>query len=86
MTDVTSGGVDGQLVLQLADRARAEGLRLTGEGWLLQRLTKVVVESSLEGELDDHLGHGKHDVAGRDGGNSLNGRRAKTLLTEARSV
>ncbi len=37
--------VDEQLVEQLADRARSEGLRLTGEGGLLARLTKRVVES-----------------------------------------
>jgi transposase-like protein len=78
--------VDEQLVRQLAERARADGLKLTGEGGLLQRLTKLVVESSLEGELDDHLGYGKHDAAGRDGGNSRNGKRAKTLLTEAGPV
>lgn len=88
MTDVTNGSVDvdEQLVRQLTERARAEGLKLTGEGGLLQRLTKVVVESSLEGELDDHLGYGKHDAAGRNGGNSRNGKRAKTLLTEAGPV
>jgi transposase-like protein len=74
------------LVRRLTERARADGLRLTGEGGLLQRLTKLVVESSLEGELDDHLGYGKHDAAGRDGGNSRNGKRAKTLLTEAGPV
>src|SRR6266513_479030 len=78
--------VDEQLVRQLTERARAEGLRLTGEGGLLQKLTKIVVESSLEGELDDHLGYGKHDPAGRDGGNSRNGKRVKTLLTEAGPV
>ena len=32
--------VDEQLLRQLAERARAEGLRLTGEGGLLARLTK----------------------------------------------
>ena len=57
--------VDEQLLRQLSDRARAEGLRLTGEGGLLGRLTKLVVESSLEGEMDDHLGYGKHDPVGR---------------------
>jgi hypothetical protein len=46
----------------------------------------VVVESALEGELDDHLGYGKHDPAGRDGGNSRNGRRGKSALTEAGPV
>ena len=78
--------MDEQLLRQLSDRARAEGLRLTGEGGLLGRLTKLVVESSLEGEMDDHLGYGKHDPVGRDGGNSRNGRRPKTLLTEAGPV
>ncbi len=51
-----------ELVRQLAKRARAEGLRLTGEGGLLSQLTKVVVESALDGELDDHLGYGKHAI------------------------
>jgi putative transposase len=74
--------LDGQLIRQLADRARAEGLQLTGEGGLLSRLTKTVIESALEGELDDHLGYAKHDPAGRDGENSRNGRRGKTVLTD----
>jgi putative transposase len=78
--------VDEQLVAQLAERARAEGLQLTGEGGLLARLTKRVVECAIEGEMDDHLGYGKHDPAGRDGGNSRNGTREKTLLTEAGPV
>ena len=78
--------VDEQLIRQLADRARAEGLQLTGEGGLLSQLTKTVVESALEGELDDHLGHAKHDPAGRNGENSRNGRRGKTVLTEVGPV
>jgi putative transposase len=41
--------VDEQLVRQLSERARADGLKLTGEGGLLQRLTKLVVESSAGG-------------------------------------
>src|SRR5258707_855992 len=51
-----------------------------------RKLTKAVVESALDGELDDHLGYGKHDPAGRDGGNSRNGKRGKTVLTEAGPV
>jgi putative transposase len=74
--------VDEQLIRQLADRARAEGLQLTGEGGLLSRLTKTVLEAALDGELDDHLGYAKHDPAGRNGDNSRNGRRGKTVLTE----
>jgi len=74
--------LDQQLIEQLVDRARSEGLRLTGAGGLLARLTKTIVESSLEGEMDEHLGYAKHDPAGRDGGNSRNGTRSKTVLTE----
>jgi hypothetical protein len=43
-------------------------------------------ESALEGEMTDHLGYDKHDAAGRDGGNSRNGYRAKTVLTEVGPV
>jgi transposase-like protein len=78
--------VDEQLVRELAERARAEGVSLTGPGGLLGRLTKVVLESALEGEMDAHLGYRKHDPAGNGSGNSRNGRRAKTVLTEAGPV
>lgn len=88
VVDKTAGAdpLDEQLVRQLAGRAREEGLKLTGEGGLLARLTKIVVESAIEGEMEDHLGYGKHDPAGRGSGNSRNGRRAKTVLTEAGPV
>ena len=46
----------------------------------------MVVEDGLEGELDDHLGYAKHDPAGRNGGNSRNGYREKTVITEAGPV
>jgi putative transposase len=75
-----------ELARQLAERARTEGLSLTGPGGLLGRLTKVVLEGALEGEMDAHLGYAKHDPAGRDGGNSRNGHRAKTVLTETGPV
>jgi putative transposase len=78
--------VDEQLIARLAGRARAGGLQLTGEGGLLAQLTKRLVESALEGEITDHLGYDKHDAAGRDGGNSRNGRRSKTVLTEVGPV
>jgi putative transposase len=77
---------DEQLLRELTERARAGGLKLTGEGGLLGQLTKMVVQGALEGEMDDHLGYGKHDPAGRDSGNSRNGRRSKTVLTEAGPV
>ncbi len=77
---------DEQLLRELTERARAGGLKLTGEGGLLGKLTKMVVEGALEGELDDHLGYARHDRAGRDGGNSRNGHRAKTVLTDTGPV
>src|SRR5688500_610996 len=78
--------VDEQLIARLAGRARAGGLQLAGEGGLLAQLTKRLVESALEGEISDHLGYDKHDAAGRDGGNSRNGHRSKTVLTEVGPV
>lgn len=77
---------DEQLLRELTARARSGGLRLTGAGGLLAAVTKVVVEGALEGELDDHLGYARHDPAGRDSGNSRNGHRAKTVLTDGGPV
>ncbi|WP_443055318.1 IS256 family transposase [Streptomyces sp. NBC_00258] len=71
-----------KLIDQLVEQARSKGLQLTGEGGLLQQLTKKVLESALEGEITDHLGYDKHDPAGKDGGNSRNGTRSKTVLTD----
>jgi len=93
MTDVTNANesaglsaADERVLRELAERARAGGLKLTGEGGLLGRLTKMVVEGALEGEMDDHLGYSKHAPEGRDGGNSRNGHRAKSVLTEGGPV
>jgi transposase-like protein len=77
---------DERLLRELTERARAGGLKLTGEGGLLGKLTKMVVEGALEGELDDHLGYSRHDPEGRKSGNSRNGHRAKTVITEAGPV
>ena len=41
---------DEQLLRELTERARAGGLRLTGQGGLLGQLTKMVLEGALEGE------------------------------------
>jgi hypothetical protein len=49
-------GVDEQLISRLAGRARAGGLQLTGEGGVLQQLTKLLLEAALDGEMTDHLG------------------------------
>jgi transposase-like protein len=77
--------VDDELVARLAGQARAAGVSLVGAGGLLQQLTKRVLEAALEGEMDSHLGYGKHERDG-DGDNARNGRRSKTVLTEAGPV
>jgi putative transposase len=79
-------GLDEQLIGQLVDRAKSSGLRLAGEGGVLAELTKRLLESALEGEVTDHLGYGKHDPAGHNSGNSRNGARSKTVLTEVGPV
>ncbi len=78
---VSAKAVDDQLIDELVSRVRAQGLRLTGEGGLLQQLTKRLLESALEGEITGHLGYDKHDPAGRNGGSSRSGTRSKTVLT-----
>jgi putative transposase len=70
-----------QLAHELVEQARAEGIELVGPGGLLTGLTKAVLETALDAELSAHLGYGKHDPAGRNGQNSRNGTRTKTVLT-----
>jgi len=71
-----------ELAEQLLAQAKAQGVDLVGPGGLLNQITKRVLEAALEAEMAEHLGYDKHDYAGRDGGNSRNGVRAKTVLTE----
>ena len=75
-----------ELAEQLVEQARAEGVDLVGPGGLLGDLTKRVLEAGLEAEMTDHLGYDKHDPAGRDGGNSRNGTRTKTVVTDVGPV
>ena len=71
---------------ELVRQARAQGVALTGPGGLLKALTKTVIETALEEEIAEHLGYDKHDPAGRNRGNSRNGKRAKTVLTDSGEV
>ena len=74
--------LDEQLLDQLIGQAKERGVKLAGEGGLLQALTKRLLESALDGEITDHLGYAKHDVSGDGSGNSRNGRRSKTVITD----
>ena len=71
-----------QLAKGLVERARADGVELVGPDGMLTGLTKSVVETALEEEMSDHLGYDRHEPVGRNGGNSRNGTRSKTVLTE----
>jgi putative transposase len=67
---------------ELVARAREQGLSLTGPDRLLKQLTKTVLETALNQEMTEHLGHEKHGPVG-ESGNVRNGTRPKTVLTEA---
>jgi transposase-like protein len=73
---------DRQLAEELVERARTEGVDLVGPGGLLSGLTKTVLEAGLEAEMSEHLGYDRHEPAGKNSGNSRNGTRPKTLLTD----
>ena len=72
-----------QLAQELVARARDQGVSLTGPDGLLKQLTKAVLETALNQEMTEHLGHDKHGPAGNEAGNVRNGTRAKTVVSEA---
>ncbi|MFT3855683.1 MAG: IS256 family transposase [Ilumatobacteraceae bacterium] len=78
----SEGRPDRSLAERLVEQARADGRSLVGPGGLLADLTKQVLETGLEVEMDEHLGYAKHAAEGRNGGNSRNGSRSKTVITE----
>ncbi len=87
MTDTTTtvaglSAAEEDFARELMERAKAEGVSLVGPGGLLSGLTKTVLETALEAELSEDLGYEPHEVAGRNSGNSRNGTRSKTVLTE----
>ena len=71
-----------QVAEELVRRAREQGLSLTGPDGLLKQLTKTVLETALNQEMTEHLGHDKHAPPGNETGNVRNGIRSKTVLTE----
>lgn len=75
--------VEQKLAEELVARAREQGVALTGPDGLLKQLTKAVLETALNQEMTEHLGHDKHGPAGNEAGNVRNGTRPKSVLTEA---
>lgn len=65
-------------------QARERGLDLTGPDGLLKVFTKNVLETSLNEEMTEHLGHEKNQAdAERESANIRNGTRQKTILSDA---
>jgi transposase-like protein len=64
--------------------ARQRGLELTGPNGLLKLFTKNVLETALNEEMTEHLGHERHRAdAGRESTNVRNGTRSKTVISDA---
>ncbi|MFH9778755.1 IS256 family transposase [Streptomyces luteogriseus] len=69
---------------ELVRLAREQGLSLTGPDGLLKQFTKTVLETALNEEMTEHLGHDKNQAnPDRASTNIRNGTRSKTVLTES---
>lgn len=69
---------------ELVKFAKEQGLSLTGPDGLLKQFTKNVLETALNEEMTEHLGHEKHLAPdGRETTNVRNVTRPKTVLTDA---
>jgi len=80
----TAGEVERTAVRDLVKAPRARGEDLTGPDGLLKAITATVLETALQEEMTEHLGHEKHHAPpGGSGGNIRNGTRAKAVLTDA---
>ncbi|WP_426623730.1 IS256 family transposase [Leifsonia sp. McL0607] len=76
--------VEAAAAAELVRLAKEQGLALTGPDGLLKLFTKNVLETALNEELTEHLGHEKNRAdLDRESGNVRNGTRPKTVLTEA---
>ncbi|MFD4133731.1 transposase [Streptomyces goshikiensis] len=67
-------------------KVNASKAALLGEGGLLTKITRTVLERALEAETSEHLGCERGDPAGHESGNSRNGTSPKTVLTDAGAV
>ncbi len=71
-----------ELAAELLARADGDPVRLVGPGGLLSDLTRRVLEAALEAEMTEHVGYEPYDPVGHHSGNSRNGTRTKTVITD----
>src|SRR2546421_3032285 len=65
-------------------QARQQGLELTGPDGLLKLFTKNVLETALNEEMTEHLGHAKNQAdPERESSNIRNGNRTKAVISDA---
>ncbi|MGP0028216.1 MAG: transposase [Streptosporangiaceae bacterium] len=55
-------------------------MSLNGPGGLLKQLIRTVLETALNQEMTEHLGHHKHGPAGNEPGNVRDGTRPNAAL------
>ena len=67
------GEAERAAVRELVKAARARGDDLTGPEGLLKMITETVLQTALEEELTEHVGHEKHQPAAGQHGNSRTG-------------
>jgi transposase-like protein len=82
-TQAQPGNAERAAIREMVKSAKERGLDLTGPDSLLKLLTKTVLEAALEQEMTEHLGYEADDPEGRNGGNFRNGKRAKTVISDA---
>lgn len=72
-----------ELTQKIIQEAKNQGINLSSDT-LLNTLTKDIIEAALDEELTDHLGYKKHTKGTNQetGGNTRNGYRTKTILTD----
>lgn len=70
----------------LVERARSEGVALTGEDGLLTSMVREVLQAGLDVEMAEHLGYEPYEPLGRNSGNSRNGSYPKTVKTDVGPV
>ena len=63
-----------------------KGTELFGENGLVKQITKRLVETALEAEMEEHLGYSKGERSGAPRKNTRNGTTGKTVRTESGEV